>query len=192
MPLHGFWRRWVKQFFQCLSDCLKKCQFTTYGVLSYHHCCKLLTDRHEGWNSDLDNWTHTNNATVMHQWFDISEASKANLQCWAVENHQDTIYAENGTFQDFLKDVKSGTMLFFKFNANRYGLRLSNESRFIIIAQWAAKLWPVKVRGWRKKNSQVESDSFLLSKSGDSLDSSSTFNFNRLQLCSPLSYDDEK
>ena len=44
------------------------------------------------------------------------------------------------TFQDVLTDVKSGTMLFFKLSGNRYGLGLSNEPLFIIMAQEVAKL----------------------------------------------------
>ena len=43
------------------------------------------------------------------------------------------------TFQHVLTDNKSGTMLFFKLIINRYGLGLSNEPFFIIIAQGAAK-----------------------------------------------------
>ena len=43
--------------------------------------------------------------------------------------------------------LKNAGMLFFKYCAKRYRLALSNELLFIIIAQVAAKLWPVKVRG---------------------------------------------
>ena len=41
-------------------------------------------------------------------------------------------------------------MLFFKLSANRYDLGLSNEPLFIIIAQGAAKLWPIKVGDLKK------------------------------------------
>ena len=53
-------------------------------------------------------------------------------------------------------------MLSFKLRVNRYDLAISNEILFIVIAQGAAKLWPVKVGGW--------SNPFLLSKSCDLLD----------------------
>ena len=40
-----------------------------------------------------------------------------------------------------ITDLKSANMLlFFKMSANRYGIGLSNELTFIIIAQGAAKL----------------------------------------------------
>ena len=51
-----------------------------------------------------------------------------------------TFMLQLDTCQDILTDVKSGTMLFFKLSANRYGFGLSNEPLFIIIAQGAAKL----------------------------------------------------
>ena len=35
----------------------------------------------------------------------------------------------------------------FKISVNRYGIGLSNELLFVIIAQGATKLWPVKVGG---------------------------------------------
>ena len=41
-------------------------------------------------------------------------------------------------------------MLFFKLGANRYGLGLSNDLLFIIIAQEAANKRPVKVGGLKK------------------------------------------
>ena len=47
--------------------------------------------------------------------------------------------------------MKSGITLFFKLCANRYGLGLSNEPLFIIIAKGAAKLRPLKF-GDPKKN----------------------------------------
>ena len=46
--------------------------------------------------------------------------------------------------------LKSAALLFFKLYAYRYELGLSNELLFIILAQGAAKLWPVKVGGWRE------------------------------------------
>ena len=45
-----------------------------------------------------------------------------------------------GTFQHILKDVKNAAMLFLRLIVNRYGLGLSYELLFIIIAQKAAKL----------------------------------------------------
>ena len=42
---------------------------------------------------------------------------------------------------------KSALMLFFKYCDKRYGLGLTNEQLFIITAQGAAKLWPVKFGG---------------------------------------------
>ena len=47
-------------------------------------------------------------------------------------------------------------MLFLKLSAYRYGFELSNEPLFIIIAQEAAKLWPIKV-GDLKKNPGLDS-----------------------------------
>ena len=41
--------------------------------------------------------------------------------------------------------LKSATMLFSKVGPNRYGIGLSNELLFIIIAQGAAKLWSVNL-----------------------------------------------
>ena len=41
-------------------------------------------------------------------------------------------------------------MLCFKMSANRYGKGLSNKLLFIIVAQGAAKLLPVKVKGQKK------------------------------------------
>ena len=38
----------------------------------------------------------------------------------------------------------------FRSSANRYDLGFSNELFFIIIAQVAVKLWPIKVGGWKK------------------------------------------
>ena len=55
-------------------------------------------------------------------------------------------------------------MLFFKYSVNGYGLGLSNELLFIIIAQGTAKLWPVKAKGLKKNLTQVFSDPFLQSK----------------------------
>ena len=46
--------------------------------------------------------------------------------------------------------LKSAVILIFKLNTNRYGIGLPNEQFFIIIAQEAAKLWPVKVGGLKK------------------------------------------
>ena len=43
----------------------------------------------------------------------------------------------------------STVMLSFKHCTKRFGLELSNELLFIIIAQGAAKLWPVIARGPR-------------------------------------------
>ena len=40
--------------------------------------------------------------------------------------------------------------LFFNSNGNRYGLGLSNELLFIIIAQGATKIWPFKARDLKK------------------------------------------
>ena len=57
---------------------------------------------------------------------------------------------------------------FFKLGANIYGLGLSNEPLFINIAQGAAKLWPVKVVGPKKIQSQSHSNLFLLSKREES------------------------
>ena len=42
--------------------------------------------------------------------------------------------------------LKSATMLFFRLSINIYGLGPSNELLFIIIAQRAAKLRPVKTQ----------------------------------------------
>ena len=60
------------------------------------------------------------------------------LQCSSYQNHQDHIYIVNW---------HSVAMLFLELSVNRYSLGLSNELLFIIIAQGAAKLWPVKVGG---------------------------------------------
>ena len=54
------------------------------------------------------------------------------------------------------KSLKRAAMLFFNLRVNRYGLRLSNELLFIIIAQGAAKLCTVKVGG--RKKSRVSPD----------------------------------
>ena len=40
---------------------------------------------------------------------------------------------------------QNAALMFFQLNKNRYGIGLSNEQLFIIIAQGAAKLRPVKV-----------------------------------------------
>ena len=37
--------------------------------------------------------------------------------------------------------LKNATMLFFRLNANRYCLELSNELPFIVLGQEDAKLW---------------------------------------------------
>ena len=82
-------------------------------------------------------------------------------------------------------------MLFFKYSANRYGLGLSNEPLFIIIAQGAAKLRHVKVGGPRILPYAC---SYLVKRglNGSGVESFLTSNFDRSQFCSPLSYDDEK
>ena len=67
-------------------------------------------------------------------------------------------------------------MLFFKLSANRYDLGLSNEPLFIIIAQGAAKPWPVKVGSQRQILLWAHLNPFLLSKSGAALDLSLTSN----------------
>ena len=60
--------------------------------------------------------------------------------------------------------VYSAAMLFFKLSVNRFGLGLSNKLLFIIIAQGAAKLSPVKVGGMKKFLAHAKSNPFLLSK----------------------------
>ena len=65
----------------------------------------------------------------------------------------------------------------------------SNELLFIIIAQKAAKLWPVKV-GDPKKNPGLDPCAAL--EWAARQNSFQTSNFDRSQFCSPLSYDDEK
>ena len=57
----------------------------------------------------------------------LKNLSQQDLQCFAIENHQDPVYAVNWHFQDFLTDVKSAAMLFFKLSGNRQSLGLSNE-----------------------------------------------------------------
>ena len=52
-----------------------------------------------------------------------------------------------GLLQAKITHLKSAGMLIFKYCAKRYGLGLSNELLFIIIAQGAAKLWPINVGG---------------------------------------------
>ena len=47
-------------------------------------------------------------------------------------------------------------MLFIKSSANIYGFGMSKKHFLAIIAQGAAKLWAVKVGGWRKILAQVE------------------------------------
>ena len=44
-------------------------------------------------------------------------------------------------------ELKSATMLLLKISVSRYGIGLSNEPLFVIIAQGAAKVWHVKVGG---------------------------------------------
>ena len=83
-------------------------------------------------------------------------------------------------------------MLFLKLSAISYGLELSNESLFIILAQGVAKPLPVKVGGQRPILLRAHLNPFLLSKLGDALDLSLTSNFDRSQFCRPLSYVDEK
>ena len=61
-------------------------------------------------------------------------------------------------------------MLFLKLIAIRYGLELSNESLFIILAQGVAKPLPVKVGGQRPILLRAHLNPFLLSKLGDALD----------------------
>ena len=46
--------------------------------------------------------------------------------------------------------LKSAALLFFKLCAYIYDLGLSNELLIIIIAQEAAKLWPIKIGGPKK------------------------------------------
>ena len=87
--------------------------------------------------------------------------------------------------------LKSTAFLFFKLSTYRYDLGLSNELLIIIIAQGAAKLWPVEAGGWRQILLRAHFNPFLLSKSGDALGLSLTSNFDRSQFCSPLSYDDD-
>ena len=79
-------------------------------------------------------------------------------------------------------------MLFFKLRTDRYGLGLSNEPLFIIIAQGAAKLWPIKV-GDLKKIKDLTPDHTRGARVADFFQTS---NFDRSQFCNPLSYDDEK
>ena len=61
------------------------------------------------------------------------------LQCCSYQNHQDPIYVVNWHFST-RPDVKDAAMLFFKYSVNRYGLGLSSELLFIIVAQGATKL----------------------------------------------------
>ena len=58
--------------------------------------------------------------------------------------------------------LKSAALLFFKLYAYRYDLGLSNELQIIIIAQEAAKLWPVKVVGRKKIRPRAHLNPFLL------------------------------
>ena len=83
-------------------------------------------------------------------------------------------------------------LCFFKLSVNRYGLGLSYDLLFIIIALRAAKLWPVKVGGRMKILAWAFPNPLSLRKSLHVLDFSSTTNFDRSQFCSPLRYDDEK
>ena len=88
--------------------------------------------------------------------------------------------------------LKSTAFLFFKLSTYRYDLGLSNELLIIIIAQGAAKLWPVKVGGLKKIWPRTHSNPVLLSKRARTRQCSRTSNFERSQFCSLLSYDDEK
>ena len=115
-----------------------------------------------------------------------------NIQCCSIENHQGLIYVVNWHFSTHLIDVKSATVLFLDVSVNKYGLGLSYKLLFIIIAQKAAKLWPVKVRGQRKILSWAFSNPVSLSKSLDVLYFSLTSSFEKSQFCSPFSYDDKK
>ena len=72
------------------------------------------------------------------------------LKWFVIENHQDPFYLVNYHLSNVLTDVKNGILLVFELCTNRYGLGLSNESLFIIIAQGAAKLGPVKVGDTKK------------------------------------------
>ena len=61
------------------------------------------------------------------------------IQCCWYQNHQGPIYVVNWHFLTHV-DVKSAAILFFKYSVNSYGLGLSDELLFIIIAQGASKL----------------------------------------------------
>ena len=83
--------------------------------------------------------------------------------------------------------LESAAMLFLKLSANIYGLGLSNELLFIIIAQGAAKMWPVKA-GDPKKSGTRSRATLEWAEQQNSFQIS---NFDRSQFCNTLSYDDK-
>ena len=81
--------------------------------------------------------------------------------------------------------LKIATMLYFRLS-DIYGLGRLHELPFIIIAQGAAKLWPVKVDGPKKL---PHASPFYLVKRGSI--PAEKISFKTSIFCSPLSYNNE-
>ena len=62
-------------------------------------------------------------------------------------NLWDRLWSKMGVLWMEITYLKSAAMLFFDFSVNIYGLGLSNDLIFIVIAQGTTKLWLVQVGG---------------------------------------------
>ena len=73
-----------------------------------------------------------------------------------------SVWYKIGLFWAMITYHKSAWMLLCKYCAKRYGLGLSNEQFFIIIALGAAKLWPVKFGVLKNTNFGCKSWTYII------------------------------
>ena len=131
--------------FRCSHFPGKSC-FQNWFSLEYHISCCQYNTQNFCWNSIV----------VVQQiekphWYTAwyYYCSKC-LQWFSFENQQSPVYVVNWHFSRCPDRCWKWFYPVFKLGANRYGLGLSNEPLFIIIAQGVAKLWPVKVGSLKK------------------------------------------
>ena len=146
------WNRSMGNGIGLLRQCLWHVNLHRCAHRCCHIRCRCYTCLRVWWRRWLRYWSTFDRCLrwlILTKWVDFiiylmilsSTASQKEIHPFG------SVGYEIGVFWAKITYLKSAGMLFFKCCAKRYDLGLSNEPLFIITAQEATKLWPVKVRG---------------------------------------------